>query len=279
MNVQKVLLIEGIANIVVMTIKLGVGLKTGSAAILGDAMHSLSDVANNIMAFLTSRIATQPPDRDHPYGHHKFEQLAIFGLAMLLAIIAFELILNAVRRFGQPVEQSLVGLILMCTVLFINILITAWEHAWAKRLNSDLLRADAHHTLSDAMTTIAVLIGWQLSIYGFPWLDSVFAILVAFMIFYLAYDLFRKAVPVLVDTVSHDPQLLIKALGLVPAVREVRRVRSRSVGIRTVADVVVSVDGGLSTEQSHKVADAIEELLAVEFGIQDVTVHIEPAVE
>lgn len=279
MNVQKVLLIEGLANIIVMVIKLVIGIKTGSAAILGDAMHSLSDVANNIIAFLTARIAGQPPDREHPYGHHKFEQLAVFGLAMLLAIIAFELMLNAIRRFGQPVEQSIICLLLMICVLLVNIGITTWEHVWAKRLNSDLLKADARHTLVDVLTTITVLIGWQLSVYGFFGMDSVFAILVAGLIFYLAYDLFRKAVPILVDSVSHDPQLLIKALNRLPAVREVRRVRSRSVGIETVADVVISVDGGLSTKQSHEVANAIEELLAKEFDIQDVTVHVEPAIK
>lgn len=279
MNVQKVLLIEGLANIIVMVIKLVIGIKTGSAAILGDAMHSLSDVTNNIIAFLTARIAGQPPDREHPYGHHKFEQLAVFGLAMLLAIIAFELMLNAIRRFGQPVEQSIICLLLMICVLLVNIGITTWEHVWAKRLNSDLLKADARHTLVDVLTTITVLIGWQLSVYGFFGMDSVFAILVAGLIFYLAYDLFRKAVPILVDSVSHDPQLLIKALNRLPAVREVRRVRSRSVGIETVADVVISVDGGLSTKQSHEVANAIEELLAKEFDIQDVTVHVEPAIK
>lgn len=279
MNVQKVLLIEGLANIIVMAIKLVIGIKTGSAAILGDAMHSLSDVANNIIAFLTARIAGQPPDREHPYGHHKFEQLAVFGLAMLLAIIAFELMLNAIRRFGQPVEQSIICLLLMIGVLLVNIGITTWEHVWAKRLNSDLLKADARHTLVDVLTTITVLIGWQLSVYGFFGMDSVFAILVAGLIFYLAYDLFRRAVPILVDSVSHDPQLLIKALNRLPAVREVRRVRSRSVGIETVADVVISVDGGLSTKQSHEVANAIEELLAKEFDIQDVTVHVEPAMK
>lgn len=279
MNVQKVLLIEGLANIIVMVIKLVIGIKTGSAAILGDAIHSLSDVANNIIAFLTARIAGQPPDREHPYGHHKFEQLAVFGLAMLLAIIAFELMLNAIRRFGQPVEQSIICLLLMICVLLVNIGITTWEHVWAKRLNSDLLKADARHTLVDVLTTITVLIGWQLSVYGFFGMDSVFAILVAGLIFYLAYDLFRKAVPILVDSVSHDPQLLIKALNRLPAVREVRRVRSRSVGIETVADVVISVDGGLSTKQSHEVANAIEELLAKEFDIQDVTVHVEPAIK
>ena len=92
------ILIEGSANLIVLILKTLVGLGTGSIAILGDAVHSLTDVANNGIAWVVVRLSMQPADARHPYGHRKFETLAVFGLAMLLTVLAFELTMRALRR-------------------------------------------------------------------------------------------------------------------------------------------------------------------------------------
>lgn len=276
MRVRTVLIWEGIANAALAVAKLVVGLITGSAAILGDAVHSLTDLLNNVIAVFVVRVAEEPPDYDHPYGHQKFEQLAVFTLAGLLSVVAFQLILEAFDRFGSVPEQSGIGLAVMLGALAVNVLVTSWENYWARRLKSDILLADARHTLSDVLITAAVIVGWQLSVAGLPWLDPVFALLVAAMVLYLAFDLFRRAIPILVDSAGHDPGQLSRAVRQVPGVRTVRRVRSRQQGDGVVADVVVTVDRQLSTERAHVIADAIESLLEQHFDIHDTTVHIEP---
>ena len=96
----------------------------------------------------------------------------------------------------------------MLGVLVINILITIWQHRWAKRLDSDILRADATHTFADVLITSVVIGGWQLSAMGHAWVDRLCAIGVALLVFYLAYNLFRRAVPVLLDQYAIDPQEL-----------------------------------------------------------------------
>ena len=164
----------------------------------------------------------------------------------------------------------------MLGVLGVNIALATWEAARARKLGSDLLHADARHTFSDVLTTIAVIGGWQLAARGFWWLDPLLALGVAGLVFYLAYDLFRRVVPVLVDQVANDPREVIDLIQTLPKVRDVRRVRSRVSGEGPAADVVVTVDPGLTTEESHHVANAIEGLLERELGIEDVTVHIEP---
>lgn len=276
MNVKKVLIIEGLVNTFIMLAKLIVGLLTNSAAIIGDALHSLTDIANNAIAYMAMRVAQSPPDSDHPYGHQKFEQLAVFALGALLTIVAFELALNAIKRFGEPVAQSKVGLVVMLIALSANIALTVWEHYWAKRLDSDILHADAGHTLSDVLTTLAVIIGWQLAAQGYYWLDTVFALLVSGIIFYLAFKLFQRAIPILVDQSVHDPAEIKDAVDRIGAVKAVRQVRSRSSGDASAADVVVSVDPSLTTAQSHQIADDIEKMLLEHFDINDVIVHIEP---
>ena len=275
-KIGNVLLVEGACNLVVLIAKATVGFMTGSLALLGDAIHSLADLANNVVALVVVRIASEPPDREHPYGHQKFETLAVFGLAMLLAVLAIEIVIRAIDRSDREVVQTGWGLAVILGVLVVNTGLAVWERRWAQKLGSQILNADAQHTFADVMTTIVVITGWQLAARGYPWLDTVFALLVALLVMYLAYGLFRRAVPVLVDSISHEPEEIVEILRDVDGVRKVRRVRSRWVGSKPAVDVVIAVAPELPTSAAHEVADAIEQVLLEKFSMDDVTVHIEP---
>jgi cation diffusion facilitator family transporter len=276
-QVERVLWVEGFANFAVMLAKLAVGLGTGSVAVLGDAIHSLADLANNALGLVATRIASAPPDREHPYGHRKYETLAVFAVAMLLSVLALEIVHGAVNSGSREVTQQGWSLAVMLGVLVLNIAISSWEGRWARRLDSDILRADARHTLSDVLTTIGVIAGWQLAARGYRWLDGLTSLVVAALILYLAYGLFRRAIPVLVDQSIATPEELSAVAGAVDGVRETRRVRSRAGSSGPAIDVVVSVDPKLSTVDSHAIADEIERALSERFSARDVTVHIEPA--
>lgn len=275
-SIQRIIIIEGLANLAVLLAKLAVGLSTGSLAVLGDAVHSLTDVANNIVAWIVIRHSTQPADRRHPYGHRKFETLAVFGLAALLTVLAFELALRAVRRETIEVSQNAWGLGIMLGVLCVNIGIASWQRYWARRLHSDILLADANHTLADVLTTVVVIAGWQLSALGFPWLDTICAIGVAAVILYLAYGLFKRALPVLLDEMAIEPEHLIEEVQEVSGVRGVARVRSRWIGSSLAVDMVINVDAGLTTAEAHEITDAVEALLEERFDVRDISIHVEP---
>lgn len=276
MQVRQVLLIEGAVNVMISLSKLIVGLSTGSSAIIADAVHSMSDVINNLFAWFAMKVAQSPPDKNHHYGHQKFEQLAVFALASLLCIVAFEVIVNAIKRFGLPVEQSVVGLVVLLITLVINTALTLWERRWAQRLDSAILQADASHTLSDVLSTVVIIIGWQMAALGYYWLDTVFALIVGGIIFRLAFKLFQRAIPVLVDQSQFDHDILIEAVNHITAVKKVRQLRARGEGINQTADVTITVDANLSTKESHLIADSIEQMLATKFDIRDVVVHVEP---
>jgi len=275
-RVRRVLWIEGAANLAVLLAKTAVGLTTGSAAILGDAIHSLADLANNVVAWVVMRLAAAPPDRDHPYGHRKYEALAVFGLAVLLAVLALEVAVHGFSRGEREIVGSDWGLALMLGVLCVNVGITLWESAWARRLDSDILRADVRHTGSDIAITIAVIVGWQLGAAGYAWLDAVFALGIAGLILSLAYGLFRRAIPILVDAATADPEHIAQLTGGIPGVRDTRRVRSAGSGSNARIEVTVAVDATLTTHASHAIADAIEQTLRDAFHTEDITVHIEP---
>jgi len=274
--VQRVLLIEGLANLVIVVLKLVVGLTTGSLAILGDAIHSLSDVANNVVAWFVIRLANEPADREHPYGHRKFETLAVFGLAGLMTVLGFELGLRALQREATEIVNSGWGLALMLMVLIANGLLATWERHWARKLDSAILIADASHTFSDVLTTLVVIIGWQLSSAGFGWLDTLCALGVAGLVLYLSYGLFKRALPALVDEFAIDPGDLTYAVLSVDGVKSVKTVRSRWLGSNRAVDMVITVDAQLSIAASHEIADQIEALIGRRFDAQDISIHIEP---
>ncbi len=275
-KVQRLIIIEGSANLLVLLVKLFVGLTTGSLAILADAVHSLTDVANNIVAWIVIRLSALPADRKHPYGHRKFETLAVFGLATLLAVMAIEIAKSAFTRETTEIISGGWELTLMFGVLVVNIVLATWQQYWAKKLKSDLMLADAAHTFADVATTVVVIIGWQLSSMGFVILDRLCALGVAGLVFYLAYSLFKSAFPVLVDEYAINPEKLKKAVMTVMGVRGVGRIRSRWIGPDVALDVVVLVSAELTTEESHAIADKVEVLIEEQFNVGDAFIHIEP---
>ena len=274
--IRRIILVEGSANFIVLFAKLVVGLSTGSLAILGDAVHSLTDVTNNVVAWIIVKQSARPADHRHPYGHRKFETLAVFGLAALLTVLAFELALHAIRRETVNVSHDSWGLSIMLGVLCVNIGIASWQRYWASRLLSDILLADANHTFGDVLTTIVVIGGWQLSAMGYPWLDSLCAIGVAAVILYLAYGLFKRVLPILVDEIAIEPIPLINAVQKVPGVKTAKRVRSRWIGSSRAVDMVITVGSGLTTAEAHAITDAVETLLEKRFDVADVSIHVEP---
>jgi len=275
-KILRIILIEGLANLTVLIIKLVVGIFTGSLAVLGDAVHSLTDIVNNIVAWFVTRHSAKPADTKHPYGHRKFETVAVFGLAALLAILAFELVLHAITRETTEITTGRLELGLMFGVLTINIVVSTWQRSWAKRLKSDILLADANHTFSDVLITASVIVGWQLSAMGWVWIDQLCALVVAGLILYLAFELFKKPLPVLLDERAIEAGQLRAAVQNTDGVRAIRRVRSRWVGSARAVDLVIEVDAQLSTVAAHEIADKLEILLAERFDIHDVSIHVEP---
>lgn len=275
-KVLKVILIEGLANLTVLGIKLLVGIATGSLAVLGDAVHSLTDVINNVVAWLVTRHSAKPADSEHPYGHRKFETVAVFSLAALLSILAFELVLHAITRETTEIVTGHLELALMTGVLLINIAVSSWQRIWAKRLNSDILLADANHTFSDVLITASVILGWQLSARGWVWADQIGALAIAALIFYLAYGLFKRTLPVLLDERAIEAERIRTAVQNVDGVRAVRKIRSRWVGPASAVDLVIEVDAQISTSEAHGIADQVEEILADRFNTQDASIHVEP---
>lgn len=277
--VQRVLLITLALNLAVVALKATVGWMTGSLSLLADALHSVTDSANNVLGLATNRLANPRPDRDHPYGHQKFEAIGALGIAAFLGIACFEILKSAVERIisgGNPVIMSSTALWIMLLVLGINIFVATYERRVGLALNSKILVADAHHTMSDIWTTIVVIAGligvWQ----GFTWLDVALAFPVALLVFKSGWTVLRDNLPWLVDEMAIAPEAIHKQVMQVPGVVNCHSIASRGLLGRQVFIDMHLVVQPTDLRAAHTVTEAVEDRLEELYGPARITIHLEP---
>jgi cation diffusion facilitator family transporter len=205
-TVRKVLIITLVLNIFVMVLKAVVGNLTGSLSLTADALHSVTDSANNILGLIASRFSSPTPDRDHPYGHLKFEAVGALGISAFLGIACFEIFQGAVERIinggGKPITISPPELGLLLVVLGVNIFVAFYERRIGQRVRSPILIADAKHTMSDIWVTISVIVGLIGVWLGFQWLDLALAFPVALLVFWSGWTVLKENLPWLVDRMA-----------------------------------------------------------------------------
>jgi len=279
--VRRVLIITLLLNLFVMGLKVIVGLLTGSLSLLADALHSVTDSANNVLGLVTSRLSSPYPDRDHPYGHHKFEAVGALGIAAFLGIAFFEIVQSAIERMfstqKSEVKISASELWILLLVLGVNIFVAFYERREGHRVRSQILIADAQHTMSDIWVTISVLLGligiWTL---GIQWLDVVLALPVALLVFWSGWTVIRENLPWLVDEMAIAPEAIHEVVTQVPGVLNCHSIASRGiVGRQTFIEMHLIVDA-IDVEAAHRITEAVEAKLEERFSPVRVTIHVEP---
>ena len=278
-QIRRVLLIILGANLLVVAIKAVVGMATGSLAVLGDLIQSSLDAVNNGLGLAIMAVATKGPDAEHPYGHAKFETLGALLIVVFLSVSIFELLRGAVARLvagSAPPTVPVSSLALLVVTLGLNIMVTVVESRAGRRLNSELLVADAVHTRTDVLITVAVLGGLMLSRAGLRWADPVLAIIVAAMVGRAGYGIVRRALPTLVDQRVYDAQTIQREAERIPGVQAAYSIRSRGAANTLFAELTIAVDGASDVTSAHGIADAVEARLREALDFQEVVVHVEP---
>ncbi|MBD2694928.1 cation diffusion facilitator family transporter [Anabaena catenula] len=279
-EVRKVLIITLLLNLFVMGLKAFVGYSTGSLSLLADALHSVTDSANNVLGLFTSRFSSPYPDREHPYGHQKFEAVGALGISAFLGIACFEILQGAVERIlkgGEPVKITAPELWLLLIVLGVNIFVTFYERSVGKRIGSPILIADATHTMSDVWVTIAVLGGligiWWLD---FQWLDVVLAFPVALLVFWSGWSVLKENLPSLVDEMAIAPEAIHAIAVAVPGVVNCHAIASRGVlGRQVFMEMHLIVDAP-DVETAHRITEEVESQLEARFSPVRILIHVEP---
>lgn len=278
-TVQRVLLITLVLNLVVMGIKVVVGIFSGSLSLLADALHSLTDSANNILGLVASHYSNPEPDREHPYGHQKFEAVGALGIAAFLGVACFEIVQSAIQRLINGGETKVNGpeLWLLLLVLGINIVVAFYERREGERVKSPLLIADAYHTMSDVWITIAVLLGligvWVLN---WQWLDIALALPVAALVLWSGWQVLKQNLPWLVDEMAIAPEAIRQVAMSVPGVIDAHDISSRGVVGRQSFIEMHLVLNVKDLETAHEITEAIERLLEQRYDPVRIVIHMEP---
>lgn len=279
-SVRRILIVVLGLNLAVAAVKLGYGLRIGSVAMSADGVQSLLDGLANVVGLVGIAIAARPPDRDHLYGHERYETLASMAIAGLMAIGVVQVVEGAIGQWrdGSRPEVTTFAFVLLLATMVVNTGVTLWERRQSQRLRSNLLAADAKHTASDILVSGAVIAGLAGERIGINGADAAVSLIVAVTIGWAAWGIVREASLVLTDATFVDPKGLLRAAIDVSDVVSAHNVRTRETGGRVWVEMHVTVDPDLTVKAAHDVATAVEGRLREFAGpATQAIVHVEPA--
>jgi cation diffusion facilitator family transporter len=272
------------SNTVLIALKVVAGILTGSVAILTEALHSAIDLMASVIAYVSVRRSDRPPDRDHPFGHQKYENLAAAFEGVLILVGAGIVVYESVRRLGHDgpeLENIPVGIAIIAVTIVVNLVVSTVLYRRADETESAALEGDAAHLRTDAATSIAVLLGLALvQLTGADWLDPVIALVVAVAIVTAGWRLVTRSSRVLLDEALPDDEM--------EAIREVVRrygprgvagfhkLRARHAGAFHHVDMHVQFRAGTTLEDAHDTAHALQDEIASVLHGADVLIHLEP---
>ena len=287
-EIYKVTLVGSVVNVVLLIFKFVAGIMGHSAAMIADAVHSLSDFVTDVIVLVFIRISDKPRDKSHDYGHGKYETLAMTLIGVALLVVAAGILFNGATKIhlwlkGDELEAP--GMLALWAALVSIVLKEAvYRYSMAKaiKLNSQVVEANAWHHRSDALSSIGTAAGIGGAIFlGQYWtvLDPLASCVVGILIVKVAADLLRKGLGELLehslpDAVEDEMLMLVSRL---PDVVESHNLRTRRIGNHYAIELHIRMKGDITLREAHDKASEVEALLKRQYG-QDthVAVHVEP---
>lgn len=287
-EIARVTLAGSVVNLLLVGLKAVAGVAGHSAAMISDAVHSLSDFVTDIVVLVFVRVSARPQDEDHDYGHGKYETLATLFIGLALAAAAVGIVVSGAKKLALwlqgedlPVPGTLALWAALVSIVAKEILFQ-YTRFKGKKLDSPALTANAWHHRSDALSSIGAAIGIGGAILlGNRWtvLDPLASIVVGAMLVKVAWDLLGPSFGELTDSslpADTEAQML-EIIKDVPGVEDPHNLRTRRIGNRIAAEVHIRLDGSQSLEEAHEKATEVERRFRERFGPQShIIVHMEP---
>ncbi|KMJ60268.1 cation transporter [Bacillus sp. LL01] len=279
-------LVGVVGNIVLAVLKGWVGVVANSRALVADAVHSASDVAGSMAVYIGLKAAKQPPDKDHPYGHGKAENIAAIIVAVLLLIVGFEIGKSSFQAFFEPIEApKALAIYAVVISIIVKEAMFRYKYKLGKRIKSDAIIVNAYEHRSDVFSSIAALFGIAGAVLGgyigvdwLVYLDPVAGIVVALLIIKIAWQLGSESIHNTMDHVMHeeDTEEFRDVVVTVPGVMKLDSLHAREHGHYVIIDLKISVDPFMTVEDGHHIGKKVKAKLMENKEVQDVFVHINP---
>ena len=272
-------LVSVILNLLLFVLKYYAGITSASLALIADAWHTLSDSLTSLVVILGIKLSSKKPDKEHPFGHGRWEQISALIIAILLALVGVEFMKDAIAKLRGHEAADFGWLAYLATVASIVLKEGLARYAFyiARKTGNAAVKADGWHHRSDALSSLMVLAGLFLSPY-FWWIDSVLGMLISFMLFYAAYGIIREAVNKILGEEPSE-EVIGKVEQIVKAemgnVAYPHHYHIHHYGDHIEFTFHIKVPGEETVEEAHRKATLIEMQIKTELKI-DATIHIEP---
>lgn len=267
-------------NLLLFIIKLIVSMITSSQSMMADAMNSLGDIFSSLMTWIGNKIASKPKDHDHNLGHGKAEYIYSLFISVIIMIMAITLTKDSFLSLFSPTEYHFsIWLVIVCLITILSkVSLYIYIHHLSKDFDSLLLKANAKDHLYDAFITCINLSAILLTQYGIYFIDSIAGIFIALWIFYQGFKICKESYDVLMDKTMNPKKRseVLKIIKKYPNVKHMSHFVATPVGYQYQISFTIYVDGNLSTYQSHKIANQIEQELKKLPEIYFVVIHVNP---
>lgn len=278
-EVYRPLIASILGNVLLAILKVFVGFLYSSLALISDGIHSLSDVATSIVGYFGVKIASKPADKTHPFGHSRFESLFAFFIGILLFLVAYEIARDALKRIfsGHVIEVNSVMLAVVVISIVSKEAMTQYALRVGKKLNNQILVADAYHHRSDALSSVAVLIGLLLQRLGFTYGDALAGLVVALLVGKAAAEIVFRNINYL--TGASPPFELcekIKETALsVEGVVGVHDLRAHYVGTKLHVEMHIEVPPHITLKEAHDISEEVKRKIEDLDEVEAAFVHVD----
>ena len=279
----RVSLVSVAGNAALSLFKLLAGVLAHSGAMVSDAVHSASDVLSSLIVIIGVKLASREADREHPYGHERFECVAAILLSAVLAMTGVLIGWRALQSLGggeTPAAPGLLALVAAVVSIAVKEAMYWYTRYYARRLNSSALMANAWHHRSDALSSVGALIGIAGARMGYPVMEPIASTVICLFILKAAYDIFRDATGKMVDRAcdAETEKRLADCVLRQEEVQGIDRLQTREFGSKLYVDLEIRLDGAMTLDEAHEIAERVHDRIEREFpAVKHIMVHVNPA--
>ncbi|MCL2764829.1 MAG: cation diffusion facilitator family transporter [Treponema sp.] len=286
MTKVKAQILEGVLSVIINAVLFGIkfwaGLLTGSIALIADAWHTLSDSLTSVFVIFSVKLTTKKPDKQHPFGHGRWEQISSIFISFVLGIIAYDFMINSIERFRnkESVIYGTLAIVVTAVSIVVKELLAQYSFYLGRKTDNVILRADGWHHRSDSLSSVVVLIGILITKFTVQiwWMDSVLGMFCALAIFYAAFEIMKESISKLLG--EEPKQDLIDKI-----IAEIKILYSDDLQIHHFhlhnyishkeLTFHIRLEKNMTIENGHNLASVFEKMIEEKFDMT-ATIHIEP---
>ena len=268
-----------VINSILFVAKMWVAMLTGSIALAADAWHTMSDSLSSVIVIIATKLSSRKADKEHPFGHGRWELIASLFIAVILGIIAWDFISSSFEKINEKesVEYGIWAIIVTIISIVVKELLAQYAFYIARKTSNSSVRADGWHHRSDALSSVVVLVGILFAKY-FWWIDSALGIIIALMLFYATFKILKDVITKLLG--EEPPPELIKNISEEITKKYKNDMQTHHFHIHDYIShneltFHIKLNRDMSIEQGHKIATDIENMVRDKFQME-ATIHIEP---